>query len=380
VVFINRYFHPDHSATSQIASSLAFDLARRGWDVEAVTSRQLYDDPRAALPSSGSGGVRITRVRSTRFGRAGLAGRAIDYASFYLAAFVMLLRRCRPGVVVVAMTDPPLISVIAGLAVALRGGVLVNWLQDLFPEAAEVMGFRLARLTRAARNWSLRRAGTNVAIGELMRARVETIVPREAHSASAAVVIHNWALAEEQPVADLGPAFVAGYSGNLGRAHDVATIAAAIRRMPDVSFTFTGGGARRGEVAALPNVTLRPYEPIESLAQSLASFDVHLVTLIPAAEGLIVPSKFYGIVAVGRPVIFVGARDGEVARLIEESGCGLVVQSGRPDDLVDAVRRLRDDPALGNEMGRRGRELYVKRFRSELAFDQWEQLLERVSA
>ena len=102
VVFVNRYFHPDHSATSQIASDLAFHLAARGWEVAAVTSRQRYDDPRARLQSGMENGVHVERVWSTRFGRGGLVGRALDYLTFYLSAFVALL--AHRDAVVVAMT------------------------------------------------------------------------------------------------------------------------------------------------------------------------------------------------------------------------------------------------------------------------------------
>src|SRR5689334_9706773 len=115
VAFVNRYFHPDHSATSQIASDLAFHLASRGHEVVAITSRQRYDDPRARLPRRElANGVHVVRVWSTRFGRAGLFGRAIDYLTFYASAF-FAMRREREAILV-AMTDPPLLSVVAALA------------------------------------------------------------------------------------------------------------------------------------------------------------------------------------------------------------------------------------------------------------------------
>src|SRR3954464_1087577 len=113
VVIVNRYFFPDHSATSQMAGDLAFHLAARGWQVEVVTSRQRYDDAGATLPRREVvDQVTIRRIWTSRFGRAFLPGRAVDYATFYLSAFFALLRHGRGGVVV-AMTDPPLLSVIA---------------------------------------------------------------------------------------------------------------------------------------------------------------------------------------------------------------------------------------------------------------------------
>ena len=359
-MLVNRYFHPDHSATSQIASDLAFHLASRGWNVEAICSRQRYDDPSARLPKHESfRGVTITRLATTRFGRSFLPGRAVDYLTFYLGAWAAILRR--RDAIVIAMTDPPLLSVVAALA----SGRVVNWIQDLFPEVAEALGMRALRALRPIRNWSLRRARRNVVLGELMAARVPN-----------AAVIHNWADAALAPLPRADRPRTIGYSGNLGRAHEVETMLAAMRRLPDVRFVFIGGGAQLDRVRreGLPNVELRPYAPRERLAESLSSVDAHLVTLQPALEGFIVPSKFYGVLAVGRPVIYIGARDGELARIIEAERLGAVVEPGDADALVRAVR------AVVPEMGARGRKVYVERFAPEIAFAAWERILEEASA
>src|SRR5260221_6616154 len=96
VVFVNRYFHPDHSATSEMLSDLAFHLAGRGWLVKVWTSRQRYGHATARLAAHETvDGVIVRRVWSTRFGRAFLPGRALDYATFYVSAFLTLLRRVR---------------------------------------------------------------------------------------------------------------------------------------------------------------------------------------------------------------------------------------------------------------------------------------------
>jgi glycosyltransferase involved in cell wall biosynthesis len=366
VVFVNRYFHPDHSATSQIASDLAVHLASRGWEVEAIASRQRYDDPDARLPKHESfRGVKITRINTTRFGRSFLPGRAVDYLTFYLGAFFAM--RKRRDAVIVALTDPPLLSVVAALA----SKRVVNWVQDLFPEVAEALGMRFLRVLRGPRDWSLRRARANVVLGELMAKRV----PK-------ATVIHNFALecGGLPPLSESGGkpphSKAVGYSGNLGRAHEIDTMLAAMRMLPDVRFVITGGGAQRAKLqaAAPANVEFRPYAPREQLGESLSSVDAHLVSLQPSLEGLIVPSKFYGILAVARPVIFIGAKDGELARLIDEHRLGFVVAPGDAQGLVHAIRNV--DP----EMGRRGRALYESRFAPQHAFAAWERVLQEAAS
>jgi glycosyltransferase involved in cell wall biosynthesis len=410
VLFVNRYFDPDHSATSQMAGDLAFFLARRGHEVVAITSRQRYDDAAARLRARERiNGVDVVRVATTRFGRGFLPGRALDYATFYLSAFFALLRRARRGDVVVAMTDPPLLSVVAALACALRGARLVNWVQDLFPEVATALGIRFARVARPLRDWSLRRAAVNVALGEQMAARIR------ARGANA-VVRHNWADAALHPVEKrdlfgLGDAFVVAYSGNLGRAHEFATIAAAMRRLGDnaaIQFLFIGSGAQldavkraaarrsrrpagrhgggpaagdrdgrgpAGADAGCDNAVFAPYQPREMLSESLSAGDAHLVSLQPQLEGLIVPSKFYGVLAVARPVIFVGAPDGELARIIREHDLGYAVAPGDDAALVRAIEELAADRERAAAMGRRGRALYDERFAPEIAFAEWERIL-----
>lgn len=365
-----------------MAGDLAFHLAARGWQVEVVTSRQRYDDASASLPRREVvNNVTIRRLWTSRFGRAFLPGRAVDYATFYASAFFALLRRGR-GAVVIAMTDPPLLSVIA----AASSRRVVNWVQDLFPEVAEGLGVvKRAQMLRRLRDWSLRRARVNVALSESMASRLRQAGLPVLH------VRHNWADAALHP-ADasslrrewkLDDTFVVAYSGNLGRAHDVETIAAAMALLePDAHLRLLviGGGAKQKRLEGLRNVQLRPYQPRERLSESLSVADVHLVSLQPALEGLIVPSKFYGVLATGRPVIYIGAGDGDLARLILDHDLGCVVAPGDADALARAIRELAADPARAQAMGARGRALYEARFAPEIALAEWERILAEAAA
>src|SRR5262249_40937400 len=158
------------SATSRMLSDLAFRLAQQGMPVCVVTSRQLYENPRAELPRREViNGVSVRRLSSATRGRSRLAGRALDYASFHAAAAVELMRILSHGDVVVAKTDPPLISVVVSRAAAWRGAILVNWLQDLFPEVAatlarNVLPTWLESGLLAARDRSLHQAAMNVVL------------------------------------------------------------------------------------------------------------------------------------------------------------------------------------------------------------------------
>ena len=394
-VFVHRYFHPDESVTSQLLTDLCVHLAGSGAEVHVVTSRQMIDRPDAALPRREVwNGIHIHRLNTTRFGRMDLRGRAIDYLSFYAAAAWRLAFVVRRGDIVIAKTDPPLVSIVARWVCRVRGARLVNWLQDLFPEVAERLGVRIAggrlgRWMKAARDRSLHAAAANVVLGERMAAQVRSLVP-----GARVTVIHNWSDgARIVPTAPpdnplrrawgLDARFVVAYSGNMGRAHEFDTILEACGALAsdDVTFLFIGSGKQRAALEAAVaregwrHVRFQPYQPREALAFSLSVADVHLVTLKPALEGLMVPSKFYGIAAAGRPTVFVGDTRGEIAAIVTEAGCGVAVASGDAAALVHAIRRLRHDPAAAALMGARARAVFEARFDRPDALRRWADLL-----
>jgi len=415
-IFLNRYFHPDHSATSQMLSDLAFFLADSGATISVITSRQRYDDADADLPPRERiNGVEVFRVRTSRYGRDRLLGRASDYATFYIAAGWQLWRLARAGDIVVAKTDPPLICVVAALVARMRGAKLVNWVQDLFPEVAQALHMRAlagpqAGLLRALRNWTFRSAAANVVLSARMAAKVERAhagadserraedsggVQTRTHT-NCTHVIPNWADKDAiRPIAavdnplraewGLRDYFVVCYSGNMGRAHEFDTILDAAERLAastdKVRFLFIGNGARRVGVESavrrrgLANVLFQPYQARGQLSLSLSVGDAHLVSLRPGFEGLIYPSKLYGIYAAGRPAIFVGDAHGEIAQLLESESAGIAVPQGEPAQLVDAILRLAKDAQLCASMGANARRLLCERYDKEIALAAWRKLL-----
>ena len=290
-VFVNRYFYPDHSATSQLLTDLAFHLSEQGYQVLVVTSRQRIDDPLAALPvSERHGPLEILRVWTSRFGRDFLLLRAFDYLSFYWSVARVLRRHLSGEDVVVAKTDPPLISLIVIRAARRCGARQVNWLHDLFPEVASAAGVRgmhggFAERLRTWRNRSLRDASMNVVLGQHMAERVHGlgIAPERVR------IIHNWCDGDAvYPMArgghklrtdwGLEGKFLVMYSGNMGRVHEFHTLvdaAADLRDEPGIVFVLIGGGAWHSWLSAevkerrLGNLRLLPYQKREKLRDSL---------------------------------------------------------------------------------------------------------------
>ncbi len=393
VLILNQFFHPDIAATAQLATDLADDLAAQGMVVTAVATRGNYSGGARLPAEERRGAVRIRRIFSTSLGKASWPRRVADYGTFLLSALLYVLTRPVADVTVV-MSTPPMVAAVAALARLLRGGRLVYWVQDVYPDLAEALGVlrrgsAAARVLEVVSRWTLRRADAVVVLGQAMADLiVEKGVPRER-----IFVVPNWAdQALVQPVAAETNGFcrehglagrVVAYSGNMGRGHDLATLLAAIERLrgePDLTFLFVGDGVRRAEVEQAartnPAIRLLPYQPRARLSESLSAGLVHLASQDPATLGMLELSKLYGIMAVGRPVLYVGPRESEVARTVVDHGIGRVVANGDVDGVVAALRALLEEAAA---LGARARTAFEHRFDRTARTDAFADVLRAVA-
>ncbi len=362
VWFINRFYWPDEPATAQLLGDLAEALAARGWSISVIASHP----GDAQTPADEiRHGVGIHRCRRLGRGRTTVAGKLADYLVFLLGAGWHTLRSLRRGDIVVAMTDPPLLGVLLWPIVALRRARLVHWAQDIYPEVAMTLAARPSMrwalgLLRGPRNFTWRHSTGCVTLGHDMAVLVE----RNGVAPSRVTVVPNWAphglvpppaqvVQQQRNEWHLAGKFAVAYSGNLGRVHDlepVLDVAAALRDAPDIVFLFIGAGPRLGPLAAevrargLTNVCFFPPQPRAQLGTALAAADLHLVTLRPGCETVVFPSKLYGIAAVGRPMIFIGPRECEVAALVREAALGFAFARDDTAAIASCLRRLATTP------------------------------------
>lgn len=393
-VFLNRFYWPDVAATGQMLTDLAEDLVAAGWTVTVVTGAGDYDAATTATPlprDEVHNGVRIIRVAGTRFGRHRTMGRLLDYATYFIGALLRVLALPATDFVV-AMSDPPFVVAIAVLAAKLKGVRSVYWVQDLFPQIAARLGVMDERTVtyRAADRFARalnRCCDRVVALGPRMARALWDAGARP----ECTVVAHNWAdAAAIVPVSRSDNPFVRAhgvmdkfvvlYSGNAGRAHTFDAVLGAARILSDdddIVFLFVGGGKRLAELRAaaardaLGNVRFLDYVPRGELAFSLSAADVSLVTEDPAVEGLLVPSKTYGILASGRPVLFVGSPTADAACMIADADCGVVTAPDDAPALVRAIRALRDDPARREQLGANARRAAERTYDRRLATARW---------
>lgn len=388
---LNQYYWPGVEATAQLLAQLCEALAEE-MDVTVVTG-QLRGH--AALPvDEVRHGVRILRVRSTAYDRAQLHHRAANYVTYLGDTILTALRGERPDLVL-CMTDPPIVGDI-GLVVARRFGVpLLVISQDVFPEIAE----RVKRLEskvvvgalRQLVGLYLRRADRVVAIGETMKLR---LVEKGARPGRVEV-IPNWVDTTEltpQPRDNewarghrLEESFVVMHSGNVGHAQDLDSLIRAatfLRDLDRLRILVIGFGARHHELVELATrlevkgtVWFLPYQPRQHLSQSLSTGDLHFVGLARGLAGFVVPSRMYGILAAGRPVLVSADDESETARIVREAECGFVVPPGRPELVAGVVRDVAEGRLSVEGMGERGRAWAEREADRSVAFARYRALV-----
>ena len=382
MVFFNRSYYPDFGATGQLLTELCEDLVSRfGYHVTVVAGMPLSAEQAikpinwyAPVRREERHGVHILRAWGTSLPPRKFSGRISNYLSYFVSSAVASLRIGRPDVVV-SLTDPPIVSLMAIAAAKVTGARFVFLCQDVFPEVARLLedfqNKKVEAVLSKIGRYTVRKADCIIALGEMMKRRlVET---KNADPAKIRV-IHNWADAEAiQPGPKDNPfsherrlvdKFVVMHSGNVGMSQDVDAlldVAERLQDLPDVVIAIVGEGARKkflqqeAERRNLTNVRFFPYQPKSRLTDSFATADVFIVSLKRGLAGFIVPSKLYGVLVAGRPFIAAIEADSEAAQIAREHDCGLVVEPGDRAGIEGAIRRLHADHAMWTRLARNAR-------------------------
>jgi glycosyltransferase involved in cell wall biosynthesis len=396
LLFINQYYWPDHASTAQHLADLAESLAARGYECHVLCSQSRYEPGEPAPPSHEvHEGVHIHRVPATSLGRRSTITRMVDYLSFYTRAVLKAARLPRFDAVI-TLTTPPIIGLIGTLLRRIKGTPHVYWSMDLHPDASLALG-RMSRRNPLVRglawlsDFVYRQADRVVVLGPYMADRVMMKRVRSERVASIPV----WSRRDEIYPVDreanplrkslgLEEKFVAMYSGNLGLAHSCDEFIESARRLrdrQDIVFLYVGGGPRTVEVRQamererLCNIRLLDYMPRAELHRSLSLADVHLISMRPEMTGIVVPGKLYGVMAAGRPALFVGPAHCESADTIRRAGCGFTIAPGDVEGVVGAILKLAGDLTLARQMGQKGRIAFLANHEQNLCCYQWLELM-----
>jgi glycosyltransferase involved in cell wall biosynthesis len=371
VLLLNLYYPPDTSATAKMAQIVVAALAEKH-DVTVLCGRPSYDPterrPWRLFQSEQSGRVRIIRVGSSDYPRTQMKKRVFNYLSYvFLVVPRALFVSCD---LILAMTDPPFEGIVGAFVALLKGKPYVYNIRDLYPDMAVggsiVKPGLLARIWENLHRWALRRATRVVVLGDDMRSRIlakgvdpsavvvardgAEIVPADAPAAAP----------DQQMIAAIRGnfRFVLLHAGNLGfyGAWDTLLAGAASLAADGIGLVFVGDGAQRlrleAAAANIPNVRFLPFFPASKVSSVLAAADAHIITIKRGLEGVVVPSKMYGILAAGKPIVAVAPHECDVVSLGQAKGFSISSDPEDPARFAQLVRQLCQNPAKLKEMAK----------------------------
>jgi colanic acid biosynthesis glycosyl transferase WcaI len=380
ILFLNLYFPPDTSATAKSAESMVHALAQTH-EVTVLCGRPSYD-PTERRPwklwqterintkdsqqigETASASFTVIRVGSTDYPRIQMNRRVLNYLTYVKLAVCRAL--FIPCDVIFAMTDPPFNGIVGAFLSVLKRKPLIYDIQDMYPDMAVagsiVQPGLLTRFWERLHRWALRRATRIIVLGDDMRARIIAKGPKNIDPAKVFIVRSGVDTPPpDSPLLPLNPEvtrairgnfrFVLLHAGNLGFYGAWDTIMAAARKLENenIGFVFVGDGAERSRLenltAGVSNVRFLPFFPSSDIPSVLAAPDAHIVTIKRGLEGVVVPSKMFGIIAAGKPIVAVAAAETDVAALGLHHGFAIYADPTNPDELASSVRRLAADPA-----------------------------------
>jgi len=396
ILVLNQYFRPDQAASAQRITDLAEDLARRH-AVTALAGRPSYGRVKAPPhpEPAPDRAVRVWYVPSTAFVRYRTWKRILNYVTYLAGALVAGLFVSRADVVIAA-SDPPLLSVVGLWLSYAHRATFVHLMWDVQPEVAVSVGLlRSGRLSRVLSNLNrraIRRAAcVIVPTAAIARTAIDLgVLPERVHT------IPHWedidvvgvrpkknAFSREH---DLENRFVVMYAGNHGLTQELdryLDLAVRLRDLDDVTMVFVGEGAAKSALQArvadlgLTTVRLLPYEPRETMAYSLAAADVFLAPVAAGLTRFMLPSKIFTILASGRPLIAALDASSDLCDLVRRCQCGFVVEPGDVSGMEEHIRWLHRHPDACRAMGERGRTAAETRYARSIVTPQFMDLLRR---
>jgi glycosyltransferase involved in cell wall biosynthesis len=340
--------------------------------VTVLCGRPSYDPterrPWRIFQTEQDGSVCIIRAGSTDFPRLDMKKRVLNYLSYVALAIPRAF--FVPCDVILAMTDPPFQGIVGAIVALLKRKPYVYNIRDMYPDMAvggSIVGpGMLARIWEKLHRWALRRATRVIVLGEDMRARIIA----KGVDPTRILIVRDGAevLPANAPLPVVDPevvrairgsfSFVLVHAGNLGFYGAWNTLVTAARSLASegVSLVFVGDGAQRAQIEAAAgasgNIRFLDFFPANKIPSVLAAADAHVITVKHGLEGVVVPSKMYGILAAGKPIVAVAPKETDAVSLGVQGGFAVAADPDRPAEVVDAVSALASDPDKLRAMGR----------------------------
>jgi len=399
LIFFTQLYYPDITTTAIIMTDLAEDLASYGRDVKVICAQPTYLFKKNCPKYEVLNKVIIKRVWTFLFDKNNILGRILNSTSCFLSMLIHIFFTNKNSLLVFN-TNPALLPFIGFISRKIRNQRYLVLIHDLWPELPAntrmfKMGGLLYKIINVLNIQSFMNASGILAISDKMKERIQNKVPEKEHDI---YVIHNWADADrlfpmEKGNIELFEEFrlsdkkIVMYSGNLGRYQPLEVIIDAANELKgrgEILFLFVGNGGKKekiqnmAESKGLNNVKFLPFQPLDRLSESLSIADVSLMGIYPENEGVIMPSKLYSLLAIGKPIICVADPESEVAKILEQAGAGIQASVNDSRDLAKKILTIIDDQEKAIAMGKNGRKYFLEHFERKVITRQWNSILNKL--
>lgn len=405
IALLCQHFYPEMISTGMHMTELATGLTRKGYRIRVYCAPPAYQDETQSGPVPAQmehQGIRIIRVPALGVHRGSYLQRGLFALSYLLGTAWCVYRDRKQLVGVIATTNPPFIGLAACILKALTGKPFVTIVYDVYPDLAVRLGVLRPRsllahlwgaITRLILNCSARIVVIGRDMVQVVAQKLNRLDPMRI------TLIPNWSDADQvHPVPrednefirqhGLQDVYIVQYSGRMGRTHNIEPLleAAHLLRDEPVVFQLIGDGAKKNSLQravaqmGLTNVQFLPYQPLEKLADVLSAPHLAVVCLDRLYTGLSVPSKTYGIMAGGCPILAFLDPQSEIGQTIQETDCGIILPDPDGQQIAAIIHQLMAHPERFEQMGKNGRRVFLGNFTLSLAVERYDRLLREIYA
>lgn len=398
-----HYFYPDVASTGQILTELCegmidtFDItvicvvpSYSGTIDEKYKTKRIYKEEH--------NGIKIIRVRVPEFQKSNKISRIKNLLAYFFNSLLATLKIEKQDYIYTISQPPILGGVLGVLGKWLKGGKLIYNIQDFNPEQTMAVGYSKNKLllntVMAVDKFSCKKADKVIVVGrdmqETLRNRFNNKkVPKN-------VFINNWInekeiypleqnhprIMEFKEKYNLQDKFIIMYSGNIGLYYDLENIIKVIgefKDREDVVFAFVGDGTVKDKIEAyvsennLSNVTFIPYQDKADLIYSLNAADIHWVVNAKGIKGVSVPSKLYGVMAAGKPVLGVLDKGSEARLIVEDCNCGLCIEPGNYKEISNNIEYILNNKEEIRLLGLNGRQYLESNLTKEVSINKYKE-------
>jgi len=396
-----HYYHPDVASTGQILQELCEGMKEQ-FDITVIcvvpsysgTVEEKYKTHK--YYNENINGIKAIRVRVPEFTKGNKKSRIINLVAYFFRAIWATLKLEKQDYIY-AISQPPILGGVLGvIGKWLKGGKFIYNIQDFNPEQTMAVGYSknklILKVAMAVDKLSCSQADKVIVVGRDM---VETLKARfKGQKVPKYAFINNW-IDEKQiyplPENDLKVLdfkkryglegkMVIMYSGNIGLYYDLENLIKVIGRFKDrddVIFAFVGDGTKKQYLETyvkenkLKNVKFIPYQDKADLNYSLNAGDVHWVVNAKGIKGVSVPSKLYGVLAAGKPVLGVLENGSEARLIIEDCNCGVCIEPENYEKIYEEIIKIIDDVVEYKRLGIMGKDYVDSCIKKDVAINKY---------